>query len=103
MGKLFETRTIAERQVSGAIIKALLSLKKYLEDKSYIFIQDEINNESVLQITLVITDMEESNKENLILKIKELTGDEFLPEIEELILACEQAGLENFDNLTIFE
>jgi len=102
MGKLFETRTIAEREVSDAIIKALLSLKEYLEKKSYIFIQDEINNESVLQATLVVTDMEDANKEQLILKIKELTGDEFLSEIEELILACEQARLENFDNLTIY-
>lgn len=102
MGKLFETRTIAEREVSDAIIKALLSLKEYLEKKSYIFIQDEINNESVLQVTLVVTDMEDSNKEQLILKIKELTGDEFLSEIEDLILACEQARLENFDNLTIY-
>ena len=102
MGKLFETRIIAEREVSDAIIKALLSLKEYLEKKSYIFIQDEINNESVLQVTLVVTDMEDSNKEQLILKIKELTGDEFLSEIEDLILACEQARLENFDNLTIY-
>jgi len=102
MGKLFETRTIAERQVSEVIINALLSLKEYLEKKSYIFIQDEINNESVLQITLVVTDMEDSNKEQLILKIKKSTGDEFLSEIEDLILACEQARLENFDNLTIY-
>ncbi len=69
MPKLFETKTIAERQVSSEIIEALLSLEKYLEAKSNIFIQDTIDNEVTLQTTLVLTDMEDSNNDELVLKL----------------------------------
>ena len=102
MSKLFETKTIAERQVPCEIIEALLSLKDYLEAKSNIFIQDEINNESTLQITLVLTDMEDSNNDELILKLKDKTNIEVLFEIVDLISACKSAREHHFDNLTIF-
>lgn len=102
MPKLFETKTIAERQVSSEIIEALLSLEKYLEAKSNIFIQDTIDNEVTLQTTLVLTDMEDSNNDELVLKLKEKTDNEFLLEIVDLISACKSAREHNFDNLTIY-
>lgn len=102
MSTLFQTKTIAERQVSSEIIEALLSTKEYLEQKSFIYIQDEINNESNFQVTLVISDMEDGNNDNLILKLGDKIDSCFLGEIIELISSCKSARDNNFDNLNIY-
>ena len=102
MSKNYNTKTIAEIKVSEEVIKALLESKDYLEQKSFIYIQDEINNESTLQITLVVSDWEDSNNDNLIIRLSDKCGSSFLVEIVELVSACCQARDDGFDNFTIY-
>lgn len=103
MSKLYKTRTIAEKQVSENIIETIISIKDYIENNSCIILQDIKDDEVNLEVDLVITDMVNSNNDNLILKIMDtLQNIDLTSEIVELVSALSSAKEDGFDNLKIY-
>ncbi|WP_152633272.1 hypothetical protein [Aliarcobacter butzleri] len=103
MSKLYTTRTIAEKQVSENIIEAIISIKDYIENNSCIILQDIKDDEVNLEVDLVITDMVNSNNDNLILKIMDtLQNIDLISEAVELVSALSSAKEDGFDNLRVY-
>ena len=99
--KKYNTRTIAELEVSQDIILSIINNKNIFEDNN-IFLQDSINNESVIQVELVISDFCLKDSDNLILQMIKISQESFTVEIVEIVSTIIQAIEDGFDNLLIY-
>ena len=97
----YNTRTIAELDTPQEIILAMINNEEVMQDND-IFLQDSVNNESVTQTDLVITDFSFQNSDTLILTLVDLTNKELTAEIVEVVSTIMEAQDNGFDNLLLY-
>jgi len=97
----FTTRTIAEMNVSEAIIKALVA-DECLTEAVDLFAQDIIHTKDVFQADLVITDYVRRNNDKFITSLMEVVGKEYTIEVIELAEAISTASEDRIDNMIIY-
>lgn len=99
--KKYTTRIIAEVKTNLLILQALIKNKSLL-DNANMFLQDIINDESVMQADLVITDYSRTSNDVLITDILAITGADIIIDVIEFVETISEASDDGIDNILIY-
>ena len=99
MKKYYKT-IIGNYGVSEEIFDLIINNEALIENYS-MSLQDRIDNESNDQITIVVTDIENSKNDELIISLINKIEKKFHYEVIEFINICKEVSEEGIDNLNI--
>jgi len=92
-------KEIAELGLSEQLVECIIKNEKELE--KFFFLQDTINNESVLQTSLIIFDYNTQYNDKLITTLIDLSNKDYTLEIVEFV-SCISDIYMDFNNLNIY-